>query len=235
MRNLAEDSSFHGLVVCEFIERDIVGLTQERPQRVPEEWIREYESSNAFTEFEWRLQILSQESFAFRLPGLAPRTLASQLRVRRLPPRPYIFITQPRGFLGDYSLTDIDWHRRYLAERVAGEYQRDPAPPPEKYVAASDVFNELVDKIQGHGAKVVIVRPPSSGRIWEIENSSYPREKYWNAFASRVSAPTIHFKDYAELARFECPDGVHLDYRDAIPYTKSLVKILSDQGLLTPR
>ena len=71
LRNLAEDSSFRGLVVCELIERDIAGITQEKPQRVPEEWIREYNSSNAFTEFEWRLQILSQESFAFRLPGLA--------------------------------------------------------------------------------------------------------------------------------------------------------------------
>jgi hypothetical protein len=74
---------------------------------------------------------------------------------------------------------------------------------------------------------VIFVRFPTSGVLWELEEQRYPRKDYWDVFAAESRAATVHFKDYPALARFQCPDGSHLDYRDAVPFTKALAEILA--------
>ena len=40
------------------------------------------------------------------------------------------------------------------------------------------------------------------------------------------SHPAIHFEDYPGLSGYDCPDGSHLDVRDARKFTRALVRIL---------
>ena len=71
---------------------------------------------------------------------------------------------------------------------------------------------------------------PSSGVQWAHTERTLPKREYWDAFAARTRAATIHFKDYPELSQFECPDYSHLDARDVPAFTKALAGILQARG-----
>ncbi|MHC4248019.1 MAG: hypothetical protein ACYS9X_02715 [Planctomycetota bacterium] len=58
------------------------------------------------------------------------------------------------------------------------------------------------------------------------EEEKFPRARHWDVFAAGIPAPAIHFLDHPALAAFECPEGSHLDYRDATPFTRALARIL---------
>jgi hypothetical protein len=68
-----------------------------------------------------------------------------------------------------------------------------------------------------------------------VEAKTWPRHRYWDVFAHRVSAATIHFEDDASLAAFKCPDGSHLDVSDARRFTGVLLKILAAKNLIQSR
>jgi len=36
----------------------------------------------------------------------------------------------------------------------------------------------------------------------------------------------IHFADYPTLAKYHCPEGSHLDARDAGPFTRALADVI---------
>ena len=52
-----------------------------------------------------------------------------------------------------------------------------------------------VDKITERGGRVVFLRFPSTGGLWDIEQEDYPREGYWNRLLEETGAPGIHFAD----------------------------------------
>ncbi len=49
-----------------------------------------------------------------------------------------------------------------------------------------------------------------------------PRRQFWDQFARKTRATTLHFADVPALAAFQCPDGSHLDYRDRGRFTQHL-------------
>lgn len=91
--------------------------------------------------------------------------------------------------------------------------------------------NPLVEKIHKRGGKVVFVRFPCADELYRYSQLIFPKEQYWNRFASQTSAETVHFNDYEQLSRFYVPDMSHLDYRDAPKYTLSLAEILVPKGV----
>lgn len=84
-----------------------------------------------------------------------------------------------------------------------------------------------VDKIQARGGRVIFLRMPTSGKVWQEEQEQYPKSRYWDYFVANTRAKTIHFIDYPELRVFDLPDGSHLDYRDAAIFTKSASQIIA--------
>ena len=42
----------------------------------------------------------------------------------------------------------------------------------------------------------------------------------------RRTGRTVNYEDHASLKVFHCPDGSHLDFRDAIQFTRSFEAIL---------
>jgi len=90
---------------------------------------------------------------------------------------------------------------------------------------------QAVTTIQQRGGQVIFARFPSSGEVWKLDEQYLPRAQYWDEFARQVSAKTLHFKDFPEL-QYELPDGSHLDYRQAIPFTRSLIKLLGNHTFL---
>ncbi|MGH8245811.1 MAG: hypothetical protein ACREUU_05195, partial [Gammaproteobacteria bacterium] len=68
-----------------------------------------------------------------------------------------------------------------------------------------------VNRIQARGGRVIFLVLPTSGYVKAINDRRYPREHFWDVFASSSGARTLHFEDEASLREFTCPDGSHLD------------------------
>lgn len=104
--------------------------------------------------------------------------------------------------------------------------------PGIKGQALEAVFNEVknaIVKIRARGGSVVFIRPPSNGGYLETETLVYPRKEYWDVMLDYVDAPGIHYMDYPETANFVCPEWSHLTPKDAVAYTRELVKILQEE------
>ena len=96
-----------------------------------------------------------------------------------------------------------------------------------------NIFNDMktnIDKIKARGGQVIFVRPPSSGDMLEAEKKAFPKEGYWNKLLAYTNTPGIHFEDYPEMTNFICPEWSHLSPKDAVLFTKSLIKILEQKG-----
>ena len=73
---------------------------------------------------------------------------------------------------------------------------------------------------------MAFVRFPTAGQYWKYDERYYPRERYWDHFAARSSAVTLHFRDAPALNGFELPDMSHLNSWDAPAFTAGLIRAL---------
>ena len=110
----------------------------------------------------------------------------------------------------------------------AGIKARDALKADDFINAVDKYISPLHDKMMAKRGAVIFVRMPESGEHWTESSRRYPKELYWDKFAKRCPAPTIHFIDYPELSKFECPDGSHLDYQDAMEFTKNLSHVIKE-------
>ena len=84
----------------------------------------------------------------------------------------------------------------------------------------------MVDAVHARGGRVIFVVLPESGYVRDIDDRTYPRQTFWDAFAAGDHAESVNFRDVPSLAAFTCPDGSHLDYRDRERFTSALVTAL---------
>ena len=76
------------------------------------------------------------------------------------------------------------------------------------------------------------MRFPTSGEHWVMDQVHYPRDRCWDRLAAATGAVTLHFGDEPAMAAFDCPDTSHLNHDDAAEFTRSLMGILDDRGIL---
>jgi hypothetical protein len=117
-------------------------------------------------------------------------------------------------------------------EIIRDEYARLPRLSREEFAEAVGRLEQTVGRIQERGGTVIVIRMPTSGAHWELDEARYPKHEYWDAFPRRTSARAIHFKDQPTLAGFACPEGSHLDARDAPAFTAALAELLTDPAPL---
>lgn len=225
LESLARDPSFRGTVVCDLMEVEITtGLTT----RTEKEFVGAYEHQTPASSAEASLQRPVQEHFAYGLPQLALPSLSGDLLRGRLPESsdsPSV-IGADRTLSVDFGKVDI----ATLRDKVASlSVYQGPEISPEEFVARARRFEELAERIEARGGRVVFVRMPVSGVLWERLERAYPKAAYWDEFARRTRFRTVHFKDYAGL-QVECPDGSHLDMRDAPRFTEALARIIFPAG-----
>ena len=82
------------------------------------------------------------------------------------------------------------------------------------------------------GGRVVFLQMPVDGETRALEDERCPRAQNWDRLLSRTGAVGLHYLDHPELAAFRTGDGSHLDRRDAPAFTRALLRILGDRGLL---
>lgn len=224
LRHFAQDVSFRGIIISDMNE-EWVWTEAEAEGRKPTEWLRIYETQTWSAQVEQRLRGVMQGMVVFRLPDIAPHQVWKAIKDGRWPTPSYVTLLSDRSVLADYTKLD-----KALIQQKNETYKaisHTPPWPPTEYRERSRAIGSFVTPIVARRGKVIFIRFPTSGALWEMEEQRYPRKDYWDVFAAESQAVTIHFKDYPALANFDCPDGSHLDYRDAIPFTQALVEILA--------
>ncbi|MEZ5671153.1 MAG: hypothetical protein R3E08_01770 [Thiotrichaceae bacterium] len=230
LADLAADEHFIGIIICEL---SAISLVLPPQSNTATEWLAAYQHRKFSAGIEYALSRLIQKSFIFRLPDLQPSQLLEKLRTGHLPQPFYLTLHADRSRAGDYLLLDTYPDYSMMAHyrnRVARHYTMYQEMLPIKYSVFQEnvrAVQQSVATIQQRGGRVIFVRFPSSGEVWKLDEQYLPRTQYWDEFARQVTAKTLHFKDFQEL-QYELPDGSHLDYRQATPFTRKLIKLLGD-------
>jgi hypothetical protein len=230
LKNLSEDERITGTIICSFIPM-FLGEDSDDFGRA-KRWIREYNEQRWSSRLETRLSILIERSFVFRYTGLQPDQLWENFQESRGPYPLYAPMRPDRYRAMDFSMTDVDRIRQGRIRREK-EFQEKAAPlSDERFMEKVARIDQMVQKIENRGGRVIFIRLPSTGVVRRIEDQTWPREKYWDILAVNTQANAIHFEDYPSLSQFDCPDGSHLDVRDARIFTRSLAEILLEQKLI---
>jgi hypothetical protein len=223
LKYFAEDERFRGTIICDLPESAILeGQHSARASR----YIGEYESPSLTGRMESRASRFLEQHLVMALPDVNPYRVLKGALGGELPRPPHISLFSDRTSFADFSNID----RQKINER-ARDYVGEAAAPQSLFLERAAELEEYVERIEGRGGRVVFVRMPTSGVQWEHTEQVLPKRQYWDEFAARTRATTIHFKDYASLSQFDCPDNSHLDKRDVPAFTEALANILKERGL----
>jgi len=232
LRYLAEDDGFVGTVICSVTA---AGFNPDIKSKTAEAWIKAYKmnyltpKTQAFYHrFENWLRRSLRKHLTFHSHSMNIHSMIRSVILGTPATKSYITVHGDRSIWVDYRHHGIEEKRR----QTELQYQRRHAGinlTIEEFTSHIQRLENIVDRIQSRGGKVIFLRLPTDGKLWEVDQAKYPKKQYWDRFASYTKARTIHFKDYPELSRFALPDSSHLDYRDAIPFTDALAKILTQR------
>ena len=223
IEDLAQDESFAGLLIVGIAPALL--FSQNSGGRALLDYIAQSREASASPSkrVEDFLRGQAQHLLAYRLPELAPTRAFDTLRERRGSVQNYRLLQPDRCRNYDMSLLkDIDGRRREVED-----YMQSRKPMTKAQLKATiEELEACVKRIQQRGGRVLFLRMPSSGSVFELEQKRFPREKYWDALVAGSSADCLHFQDYPELAHYECPEGSHLAYQSATAFTKDLVTVI---------
>jgi len=237
LEDLARDEGFKGVVLCSFMASALL----------PEKWaaqggyVQYYQS-------EWRLnkklnrliRTFLEERLVLINPQFALQRVVPDLLLHQKWPQGYLRTFRNRSRQADYSQVDLDGFAARRIEMDQQGLQQFTPPDAAKWLEQVAKVESLVQRIQNRGGRVAFVRFVTSGEYKRVERGYFPRELYWDVFADNISAVTIHHEDVPSLAHFFAAEGSHLDYREAVPFTRHLVlelcrrQVLDCQGCSNP-
>lgn len=229
-RDLALDRQFTGIVICSIIAPSFLEVNWE-DQNSHVRYYRDSFNTNAAVNT-W-ISCHIQNRLAFLNPWLRLDELPLfLLKDKPFPPPPYLRTSPDRSWRADYTMLDIEEHRRNRLQRIHTSDLDASTVSPKQWLEQATQIDRFTRMIQERGGKVVFVRFPTTDEHWAHDEARWPKALYWDAFARKTPATTIHFLDYPELSCFDCPDTSHLDYRDATVFTRSLLRILEERDIL---
>jgi hypothetical protein len=230
LRDLAADEAFDGIVLCGANTRLLFPDMWDSQQAYVDHY---HERFRLEKRFHRQISTWVQSTFVSVHPELRVDDIVVNLVKEGKLPEPYHIEIEPdRTHRGDYSNVDIEAHRTYAAGQAQWQRTNAPLVSPPKWLQEIGEIEDWVQAIQKRGGEVVFVRMPTTGAIYTGDEFIFPKRRYWDAFAAWTSAPCVHFKDWPQLASFDCPDLSHLDRTDAPAFTVALAQILADQGAL---
>jgi len=179
-----------------------------------------------------------QDNLVILSPHLSIRKL-TDIRGRLNPN--YISMNLDRYRPGRYRATMSDTeqrkHREERIERARAWFEKAVSRQPEQKAMHMRRFKEFLagelsrlhGRLRARGGEMVMLRMPTTGRSWEMDEERGPQQLFWDRIHELSGIPTIHFHDYPNLRSFDCPDTSHLDWSDAPEFTRRLSRILKDQ------
>lgn len=234
LKDLANDTAFKGKLVIDITEplffsknpafhRSALDATTFYKKQTPSEKL----SSRINFALESKFVFLEERKFS----------LNEFLNDLQLPNRPGVFAFP--SFPKAFELNTFD-RQTYMPEMFLLDSQQvnrqtdiwktlimGSKEPPVSGETLQQIFAEVknaVDKIRSRGGQVIFTRTPSSGPMGEGEQAAFPRQTYWDALLGHTQTAGLHFKDNPITAKLVCPEWSHLAPKDAVVYTRELVK-----------
>lgn len=241
VKDLAADPEFKGKLIIDATEGlffDLAGWSYKRPN----EMLKYYHEETPSQKFSYYVNDILESAFvfldkeSFSLSAILDRNIIwPRQGVREFPPYPINFSRLKRDrmqYLSEAFNNDSSEYNtmRKVWMGLAKDGSRRPPIPDHMVDSFLQDFKTHVDKIKSRGGKVIFVRPPSSGPLWQGEQMGFPRDRFWNKILKITNSQGIHFADYPEMTGFECPEYSHLSKQDAAVFTRHLVQALKNQG-----
>lgn len=244
LQDLANDTTFHGTIICSLVPELFFAPPGSPPMNHGEKLVNRFHHQTLAQRAGEYLAMPLEEHVAFLKQE--DLTLAQYLNRLPISDRPNALVPPQ---LPPYFCT-IDRERRArmieecanpngeLAKRIQQIWIPLFTPPPLPSYIPKDVFMAeigkaiqarfddtiaAVEKLRARGGKIVFVRFPVVGKLKEIEDHVMPRAMIWDPLVKRSEAPGIYFEDYPELAGFNCPEWSHLSAGDSVEFTRRLV------------
>jgi hypothetical protein len=246
LRELADDPTFHGAVICDTVPGLLVVPPMAPPYKNAAKAVKQLHTQ---TWAQWSGHLLSlplERTFAclqqedLTLAALLKQIpLADRPRAQVGPALPPHFSTidrDRRTWMIPQILTD-----QALRDRVKFGWAPLFTPPPKPSWIPDEAFGPFMDKLfnqrfvdlakavadlRARGARVVFARLPSSGDLRQLEEKITPKAVVWDRLLTETGAPGIWFEDYPELSGFACPEWSHLSAEDSVRFTEKFAPIL---------
>jgi hypothetical protein len=246
LKNLADDTSFHGTVICDLVPGLLLVPTFAPPYINAERAVARLNTQTYAQRWSFALSMpLERTCACLQQEDL---TLADLLHGLPIPNRAHAQIgpdTPPcfswidrdrRTRMRDRVLTD-----ETLRNRVKFGWIPLFTPPPKPHWIPDQAFGDFihhliedrfaamaaaVKAIQVRGGKVVFLRMPSTGDLRVVEDRLAPKAQVWDRVLKDTGAPGIFADDHAELASFDLPEWSHLSAADSVTFTERLVPYL---------
>jgi len=230
LRDLARDPDFKGMVICSLTPMFLAEASEKFGRAG--EWVRLYRNQKLSSRVEARLNLLVSSHLVLRYTALAPWRVVDTVWSGKWPSPPYAGMRPDRYRPADFRRVDVTRYRQGRIERRRELVARADPLAEDALGDKIDRIRRMVGEIRSRGGAVVFIRFPTTGTIRRLEAETWPRARYWDVFAEQVGTPALHFEDYRGLSGYRCPDGSHLDVRDARTFTRELARILRAKRLL---
>lgn len=225
LEDLAADERFHGLVLCEVSPTLFFSVEPLEVRTAAYRYTTGYAHRTLAADAEAAMRVFLQERLVVLQSSVQPKNVLYALLMSRSPPvPPYTRTVASREQRSDFDGVDLKPLRESWEHHFQSAHGQEPQPAELDALLAH--VSSLVERIRTRGGEVVFVRMVSSGSVRNIEDTRYPRERYWDRLLQRTGGKGITFEDVPALSRFECPEGSHLDYRSAPEYTRILAREL---------
>jgi hypothetical protein len=253
LRDLADDPTFGGIVLCELTEESFAPTTWDSQaayvahSRTGSTWPRRVSA---------RARALLQAHLALTAAPLSLPTMIARGYVPR--PRPQVVTSErqyacdpavyPRALIGGDPVDEdapptpldatVDVARGWLGLRrfffwrtnlALGEVAPGLAQHWDDWTAEVE---RSVARLEARGSRVVFLRFPTSGKLTGLYDKFFPRAHFWDVFASRTHAVVVRSEDVPGMSGFSCPDSSHLCGADPVAFTEALADELVRRGVL---
>ena len=246
LESLANDKNVTGTVILSVTMPKV--MTQKKARA--SEWVGYYNSQLKnevpYKVINNKIRSFLNQNMVTRLEGATPATVILSLAFQQKTLGNYLVTHRDRSRDADYQKVVMPQFYAMRLQRHYGKNLIDKAVSfqeffniyqnsiekininavnRQRFLEGIKILKKMIDKIQGRGGKVVLVRFPTDKLIWEIDRRLYPKDNYWKVIEQNFKK-TIHFDDYQALKQFNLPDGSHLDYREKIKFTKALMNMV---------
>lgn len=220
LRSFAEDESFRGTVVLDFMASHWAAPAElVAANGTSVGLLAAHSNRSALLAVEMPVRIWAQQRFSLASPDITIDGLGRALSgTPPLPGRNPLRFT-PSGFVEfDARWFDVERFERRAATKAS-------RPPWYAGYTAGDVdagierLRALIAPIEARGGRVVVVRLPTTGWAWTRDREYLPQVEVYDRFAAEVGGEWHHFTEMPAYDELVAPDGSHLDSPSAARFT----------------
>jgi hypothetical protein len=223
--DLANDPSFKGVAVVDLSELSLFKSSWSSQDAYIAAYHRRWHTVGAMIE-RWLATRVQARVAMSATRGI--NTFGKLFRDGSFPTPPYVVTHPDRTRFADYSLADVGRLRRVRIDLLQNE---PPQADPNLWLAEALEVEPAIAAIEARGGRVVYVRMPTCDERYASDERETPKALFWDVLATRTRAVTVHFLDYPQLAKFECPDTSHIASKDGPEFTRALFEILRARGV----